>query len=281
MRFLLTAFALVTFVGLSTAADAAWQVVRVTGTATAAPSGAVPFRLRSGTTVPDNVTIETGSSGRVMLKRGTSTIMVAPRTAMTLDEGLFGITTTVLQRVGQIDFQVEKRDVRYFSVETPSMAAVVKGTRFSVRVAGGRTNVGVSRGLVGVTDLDSGASADIAPGQQASTAGRGLHLSGRGSKPPITAGQPRSARVQSLSPNAVAADVRAVPANDDSDVDEGDNDQGHGRGRSRGHGNDRSGGHGHGGNDGGSDRDGGDDHGGGGHGGGHGEGHGGGHGHGD
>src|SRR5215218_3818607 len=194
----LAACTLTFFAAFSLPAAAEWQVVRVSGAATAARSGEAPSRLVSGTTVPDAVTIETGSNGRVMLTRGTSRIMVAPRSSMTLDEGLFGTTTTVLQRVGQIDFQVEKRDVRYFAVETPSVIAAVKGTRFSVHVSGGRTNVGVNHGLVGVTDLATGQSADVAPGQRASTRGHGLNLSGRGTKPAITRGRPRPARVQAM-----------------------------------------------------------------------------------
>jgi hypothetical protein len=206
----LAACTLTFFAAFSLPAAAEWQVVRVSGAATAARSGEAPSRLVSGTTVPDAVTIETGSNGRVMLTRGTSRIMVAPRSSMTLDEGLFGTTTTVLQRVGQIDFQVEKRDVRYFAVETPSLIAAVKGTRFSVHVSGGRTNVGVNHGLVGVTDLATGGSADIASGQRASTRGHGLNLSGRGTKPAITRGRPRPARVQAMTAQAVSAEVRNV-----------------------------------------------------------------------
>ena len=274
MRFpLWSAIALIAFVGCSSPARAEWQVVRVSGTAIAAQSGMAPFRLASGSTVPDDVTIETGSSGRVMLKRETSTIVVAPLSSMTLSDGLFGITTTALQRVGQVDYQVEKREVRYFSVETPSMAAVVKGTRFSVRVARNSSSVSVSRGLVGVTDLASGNSADLAPGQRAATDGQGLHLSGRG-KPPVTPGQPRMARVQSMSIKTVSTDVRAATsrapqsqqgpsggsARDDDNSEDG---VGHGHGHGHGGGNSHGeGGRGHGGGHGGNGHGGGGGHGG-------------------
>jgi hypothetical protein len=125
---------------------------------------------------------------------------------------MFGATTRVLQRVGRIEFQVEKRDVRYFSVETPSLVAAVKGTRFTVVVGAGRSDVGVSGGLVGVTDLATGQSADVAAGQRASTRGHGLNVSGRGTKPAITLGQSRPRRVPAMTAQAVSAEVRSVTA---------------------------------------------------------------------
>ena len=200
----LTLLALAAFAGVSTPALAEWQVVRVSGAATAEQSGEAAVRLSSGTTVPENVTIKTGSNGRVMLTRGTSRIMVAPGSAVTIDEGVFGVTTTVLQRIGRVDFQVEKRDVRYFSVETPFMAAAVKGTRFSVTVTDGTTVVSVSHGLVGVTALSSGQCADIAPGQRASTRRGALSVSGTPAKPTITPGQPRAPKVRPASATEVA-----------------------------------------------------------------------------
>jgi hypothetical protein len=216
-----------TLAGFVTPAFAEWQVVRVSGAATAARAGAAPVSLAGGAAVPDDVTIETGSNGRVMLSRGTSRILVSPRSSLSLEGGRFG-ATTVLQRVGQVAFEVEKRDVKHFSVETPSMVAAVKGTRFSVSVAGGTTDVGVSGGLVGVTDLSTGQSADVAPGQRASTRGHGLTVSGRGRKPAITLGQPRPARVDALSREAVSASVGSVAASSWAPADSPNGDDGSG-----------------------------------------------------
>ncbi len=271
-----------TLVASATPTFAEWQVVRVSGAATAARAGAVPITLAGGTTVPDDVTIETGSSGRVLLSRGTSRILVAPRSSMSLEGGRVA-ATTVLQRVGRIAFEVEKRDVRYFSVETPSLVAAVKGTRFSVSVAGGRTDVGVSGGLVGVTDLATGQSADVAPGQRASTRGHGLNLSGRGAKPAITPGLPRPARVQALTTQAVSASVGSVVAS--SPAQTGSQADGEGSASNPGRGSATSASNASTGADGGSDlggREGGSGEGSGpgGHGGGQGNGQGGGNGHG-
>ena len=41
-----------------------------------------------------------------------------------------GLSTTIQQRAGSILLEVEKRNVTHFEVETPYLAAVVKGTQF-------------------------------------------------------------------------------------------------------------------------------------------------------
>jgi hypothetical protein len=231
-------------------AQADWTVARLTGAATFSPGSGSPTRLSRGAVVPDNVTIETGRNGRVVLSRASSTIVVGPLSSLSLSSGLFG-TTTALQRTGRIDYAVERRNERHFSVETPFLGAVVKGTRFSVRVGSRDADVAVTRGLVGVTCLASGENADIPPGHRAATAGGRLAISGRGRKPSVTVGQPRSASVRVLLPQAVEADVDAArtppPASTDTSSpsqDRGGRGHGGGRGGSGGGQGQRGGGHG-------------------------------------
>jgi hypothetical protein len=229
-------------------AQADWTVARLTGTATFSPGSGGPTRLSRGAVVPDNVTIETGRNGRVALSRGSSTIVVGPLSSMSLSSGLFG-TTTALQRTGRVDYEVERRHERHFSVETPFLGAVVKGTRFSVRVGSRVADVAVTRGLVGVTCLASGESADIRPGQRAATARGRLVVSGRGRKPSITAGAPRAASVRVLLPEVVDAAITGTPpaaSTEASSPSPGQGGRGHG-GRGGGHGGAPGHGGGHGG----------------------------------
>ncbi|HEU0146515.1 MAG TPA: hypothetical protein VFR21_06515, partial [Bradyrhizobium sp.] len=84
-------------------------------------------------------------------------------------------------------------------VETPYLAAVVKGTQFRVTVGAGSTKVDVSRGQVEVSDFKSGQIAQVTPGQTATSfaSGRsGLQLSGSGSFAPIEQGRPRTPTIQ-------------------------------------------------------------------------------------
>ena len=49
------------------------------------------------------------------------------------------LSTTIIQQAGSILLEVEKRNVKHFQVETPYLAAVVKGTQFRVTVGQGET----------------------------------------------------------------------------------------------------------------------------------------------
>ena len=138
-------------------------------------------------------TIRTGRNGRVLLVRGEETILIAPNSVIGLPtEKKDGLSTTILQQAGSILLEVEKRNVKHFEVETPYLAAVVKGTQFSVTVNAGNTRVDVSRGQVEVADFKSGQIAQVMPGQAATSFANGksgLSLSGIGHLQSDRAGQ--------------------------------------------------------------------------------------------
>ena len=80
-------------------------------------------------------TIRTGRNGRVLLKRGEETILISPNSVVGVPaEKKEGLSTTIVQQAGSILLEVEKRNVKHFEVETPYLAAVVKGTQFRVTV---------------------------------------------------------------------------------------------------------------------------------------------------
>ncbi len=84
-------------------------------------------------------------------------------------------------------------------METPYLAAVVKGTRFNVSVNGRGANVNVMQGRVEVSDFKTGQIALVLPGQTAnvlSTGASGLKLSGSGTFNPIAQGTPRTTPVR-------------------------------------------------------------------------------------
>src|SRR6202007_86839 len=94
-----------------------------------------------------------------------------------------GLATTILQQAGSILLESEKGNVKHFEVETPYLAAVVKGTQFSVTVNAASTSVEVRRGQVEVSDFKSGQIAQVMPGQVATAFANGkpgLSLSGSG-----------------------------------------------------------------------------------------------------
>jgi FecR-like protein len=112
-----------------------------------------------------------------------------------------GLSTTILQQAGSILLEVEKRNVQHFQVETPYLAAVVKGTQFRVTVNSASSSVEVLRGQVQVADFKSGQIAQVMPGQHATTFAHGkagLSLGGSGTLNPIEQGKPRTSTINRL-----------------------------------------------------------------------------------
>ena len=122
------------------------------------------------------------------------------------------MSTTIIQRAGTILLDVEKRNVKHFEVETPYLAAVVKGTQFRVTVSGRSSKVDVLRGQVQVADLKTGKFALVLPGQNArvSTGSSGLTLGGKGTLGAVQQGTPRAPSVAPAPQLRAAAATRSV-----------------------------------------------------------------------
>jgi len=179
--------------------DGVWAVSKSSGEVWITTTGAQPASLKQEDTLKPGDTVRTGRSGRVLLVRGEETILVAPNSVIGLPtEKKDGLSTTILQQAGSILLEVEKRNVKHFEVETPYLAAVVKGTQFSVTVGAAGTRVDVQRGQVEVADFKSGQIAQVMPGQAATSFEHGkpgLSLSGSGTFNPIEQGKPRASSI--------------------------------------------------------------------------------------
>lgn len=190
-----------------TRADDAWTVSKSTGEVWVAAAGAQPVSLTTSAMLKPGETIRTGANGRVLLARGEETILIAPNSIVGLPaEKKDGMSTTILQRAGSILLEVEKRKENHFEVETPYLAAVVKGTQFRVTVGKSDTRVSVSRGRVEVTDFKTGEHAAVLPGQTAKVLpqGRaGLLLSGAGTLAPVEPGKPRAPSLDPVAPKGL------------------------------------------------------------------------------
>jgi hypothetical protein len=197
---ILAAFALLAGPGAWASDEAAWSVTKSSGEVWVTMQGAQQVALGSDNVLKAGDTIRTGNNGRVLLSRGAETMLVAPNSVVGLPtEPQDGMGTTILQRAGSILLDVERRNVKHFEVETPYLAAVVKGTQFRVTVGAGSTKVEVSRGQVEVSDFKSGQIAQVTPGQTATSfaSGRvGLQLSGSGTFAPIEQGRPRTPTIE-------------------------------------------------------------------------------------
>jgi hypothetical protein len=93
-----------------------------------------------------------------MLTRGDDYVVVAPGSRLLLPkaEEKRGFTR-LIQQVGTMLYKVKHTGVPHFAVQTPMLAAVVKGTSFSVVVDDERAAVQVTEGVVEVSSLSGDA----------------------------------------------------------------------------------------------------------------------------
>src|SRR3546814_7530531 len=76
----------------------------------------------------------TGPNARAVLVRGEEYAIVAPNTRLEIaDPAKSGGLWQIVESAGNIVFSIKKKLTQHFGVQTPYLAAVVKGTTFSVR----------------------------------------------------------------------------------------------------------------------------------------------------
>jgi len=145
--------------------------------------------LDRGAVVPDSRVVRTLHSGMVTFARGNETLQVGPDTQIQIfDKGGSKPFTTVKQYFGSVSVEAEVQQVQHFAVQTPYLAAVVKGTRFTVSSGKGGASVEVRRGHVAVEDKQDKTHVMLAVGQSASVdieAGGALQVAGRGKLPVV------------------------------------------------------------------------------------------------
>jgi FecR-like protein len=192
---LAAAFMLAITPSLVAAEDSIWSVTKSSGEVWISSGDVQQASLKTDDSIKPGDTVRTGRNGRVLLVRGEEHIMIAPNSVVGLpSQPTEGLSTTIVQKAGSILLEVEKRNVKHFEVETPYLAAVVKGTQFRVSVNATSTSVDVIRGQVEVADFKSGQIAQVMPGQKAIAFEHGkpgLSLSGAGTFNPIEQGKPR------------------------------------------------------------------------------------------
>src|SRR5258708_7029385 len=199
-QLLAAAFVLASASSALAADDGVWTVSKSSGEVWLSSTGAQPASLQPEETLKPGYTVRTGRTGRVLLQRGEAKILISPNSVVGLPtENKDGLATTIMQQAGSILLDVEKRNVKHFEVETPYLAAVVKGTQFRVTVNAASTSVDVVRGQVEVADFRTGQIAQVMAGQHATAFANGktgLSLGGSGTLAPIEQGKPRAPSVE-------------------------------------------------------------------------------------
>lgn len=152
-------------------ASQSWEIRRISGMAWLLDTKSEEeIVLTKNAQLKPGHTLKTGDRSRVLLARGKERIQVSSNTIMSIpkDEGNDPDNTLIKLKTGKLDLIVKKMPNKHFTVDTPFIAAVVKGTRFTVSSTATRSLVRVFEGMVGVNSNISEESADIRPGQAAS-----------------------------------------------------------------------------------------------------------------
>lgn len=184
--------AVILFALTASAGAADWKVAQMSGQVFVQQGPLQRISLSAGRVLKSGAVVVTSKNGRALLVRGEQTMIVAPNSIVALprDGGKF---TRLFEQLGQVEYNVDHQKVQHFAVETPYLAAIVKGTRFKVRVFKGGASVSVIRGRVEVTNLKTGQKVDVLTGQKAVVGGRSLAVTGGGIIQPIKQGQARGA----------------------------------------------------------------------------------------
>ncbi|MBX5183418.1 hypothetical protein HJB88_12300 [Rhizobium sp. NZLR5] len=233
-----------------------WRVVKATDQVKYTVDRTHWQDLRAGEVVPNRAWVSTGPRGRVQLARGVESITFQPNTlaAITTNESA-AIKTQIYQQVGLLDLEIEKRSQPHTAIQTPYLAAVVKGTIFHVTVDRAKASVAVDRGLVQVSSFSSGQRSNVAPGQSATVDKKaGMTVAGRLSKPEITSVAPSVAQIPAVGTTKLAGATSEAWSNSSatskttgSNASDDDNSNGNsGNGNSGSNGNGNSGGNGNG-----------------------------------
>ena len=143
-----------------------WRIREVTGVVRVAIPARPAANGSVGQVLPTGTSVTTGGNGRAMITNGQQRVVVGPNSRTTLAPEVGGMTR-VLQDLGSALFQVDRQRQPHFRVETPLLAAVVKGTTFTVTVDPMGDRVHVAEGLVEVRANNGNAVSDVAAGATA------------------------------------------------------------------------------------------------------------------
>ena len=156
---------------LTASAEAAdWRIERMSGDVQIHDGGSW-VTLNQDRELNAGDSIWTGRNGRILLKNDQGSVLLAPKSLVKIPAQTLPRNFSVLfQTHGTVSAEVDKRRTRHFSIQTPYLAAVVKGTEFDVEVKKKQTSVSVNEGMVGIVDIDTGETVDVPAGFAVSTA---------------------------------------------------------------------------------------------------------------
>ncbi len=183
MRKTIIGLALLAFGASGTAsAQTGWRVSETSGDVRVAIDGQTRPVTR-GMLLASGAVVASNPGGRAVLVNGRDYVILSPASRVRLPGAPAQVIpasggrtmaqmTQVVSEAGTALYRIEHRATPHFRVQTPYLAAVVKGTVFSVTVNGTGASVQVTQGAVEVSTVDGGAAELVRPGMVA-TVGAG------------------------------------------------------------------------------------------------------------
>jgi len=159
--------------------EAKWTVASASKARILVPGGTwQPLTVE--TALAPGAEIKVGPGGRAVIEQNGDIVTLSPNSHMKVPAPKTAGGTSILQKLGTMLFKVRKRDPRLlnlvgtaaaketpFKVETPYLAAVIKGTIFSVNVSPQGSALHVTEGLVEAISVSTGERGLVRPGQTA------------------------------------------------------------------------------------------------------------------
>ena len=164
-------------IGLLTSAAAyadtpGWSVSESSGQVTIVSTGIAKTAVRGGALRAGDI-VATGPRSRAVIVRGEEYLVVSANSRISIaDPVKSGGMTQIIEQAGNVVFRIKKMMTPHFAVQTPYLAAVVKGTTFSITVTDKGASVQVTEGRVEVSTRDGGASYMVLPGDIGSVSAR-------------------------------------------------------------------------------------------------------------
>ena len=158
------AIALFFSAGAAHAETSGWVLSEKRGSVSVLRSGVSKVAVSGGTLRAGDV-ISTGSKGRAVLVRGGEYVVVSPNSRLRISKQKSrNAVVQFFGEIGSVLFRIDKKTTPHFGVDTPYLAALVKGTTFSVTVTESGAAVQVTEGAVQVATRDGGATQLLSPG---------------------------------------------------------------------------------------------------------------------
>ncbi|MDZ4690314.1 FecR family protein [Terricaulis sp.] len=168
MRFFLFALAFVS-VGIGAASAQEWRALEVAGVVRVMEPGQTARAVNARDVLPAGAIVTTGRDSRAVFSNGAARASLSANSRLTLASSENGLTRFV-QDVGTALFQVDRRRDPHFEVRTSLLAAVVKGTTFTVTVEPDQHRVFVAEGTVEVSPAEGGEAELVSNGAMAEVA---------------------------------------------------------------------------------------------------------------